>query len=86
MISNIVVVLHTKDLFQAPSWEQQFPNLQSYQGNVKEAVEFLKLTSLTATPVQLAKLGLLSPKAAEALKKTAAAQSQSPLGEMSVKC
>ena len=51
---------------------------------MKEAIEFLKMTSLTATPVQLAKLGLLSGKAAKALQKTAAvAESRSPYSSAS---
>ena len=59
--------------------------MQSYLGSVKEAVDFLKMTTLTATPIQLAKLGLVSSKAAKALQKTAAtaASSHSPFGSAS---
>ena len=35
--------------------------LQSHGGDVEEAISFLELTSLTATPGQLTQLGLLPP-------------------------
>lgn len=44
--------------------------LQSYQGDMEEALNFLKMTTLTATPAQLGKLGLISKKSAKTLDQT----------------
>ena len=42
--------------------------VQSYEGDIEEAITFLKMTSLTATPSQLGRLGLISKKSAKALE------------------